>query len=275
MSYIQLNIPVHAEDLPSFLELLSNYHKDPKILGELLLTSRKDQTDKPCTAFGENPTEPTTLFAHISQNCTCGTCYGKFAAPDRIPWRSNGDGIFVNAKHGIREIAKGCDARSFHGLGYIYQTRAELEFETKRELKKSEAIAAKQKLEDDKEDRTRRFEERKEKKKSEAIAAAAAHQVLEDEYKVAVSEGRTRDARKMNTARTTAKWKSQASNNKFAREMTPKKDTNRNTVSRPRRTRTAEECQAEMQQSMIQDHNEWKKKDTMMAKLRDDPDLGF
>jgi hypothetical protein len=80
-----------------------------------------------------------TFFTYVVKECTCGTCYTKFAKPTRIPWNSDGQGNFVNAQYGKVEI-KNCAVQRYKGSGYIYVPLSQLS-----QIAKYETDAAKAK----------------------------------------------------------------------------------------------------------------------------------
>jgi hypothetical protein len=76
-----------------------------------------------------------TLYAFVTENCTCGNCYRTLAKNDRVPWRSTArNDSFVNSKHGTIYI-KNCAVNKFVGSGYIYVPPAQQAIDDSNNLK--------------------------------------------------------------------------------------------------------------------------------------------
>jgi hypothetical protein len=136
-----LPIVVEETDVGLFYALLANYHADKSAfrieannLGKRLgrtISSPVESRPEPVKETEEgNDGETQSLYAYVTENCSCGSCYGRLARPDRVPWRSTGNGKFINSKHGNLDI-KNCNVKRYSGIGYIYVSPAQDELDAK------------------------------------------------------------------------------------------------------------------------------------------------
>jgi len=182
--HTSLPIVVEETDVGLFYALMAAYHKDKAAfrieahnLGIRLEgrggPSKDSSKEKSQEVVEGNDGETQSLYAHVTENCTCGTCYGKLAKPDRVPWRSSGDGKFVNAKHGSVRVVN-CRVGDFNGLGYIYVNPSQYELDAKM---KTREIQLKKSQEDAQHDKDMKQEQRKQAKVKTEIEKIQVEQV--------------------------------------------------------------------------------------------------
>ena len=132
-----LTIVVKEEHLSFFYTLMGRYHAGPSdfvttyerlgmgndgnIKGPGISPGESSQ-DRTSASEALSPEKTQSFYSYITGECTCGTCYKKFARPDRVPWRSSaGSNVFTNSKYGIIRVTN-CPVANFVGCGYIYES---------------------------------------------------------------------------------------------------------------------------------------------------------
>jgi hypothetical protein len=109
--------------------MLGKYHQDrnafKQIFERRFMGNDEILCKKPAQSNGPVPEPEMGLFERVSAECTCGKCYTLFGRNDRVPWRSQGNGKYINAKHGQVTVAMHCKLFRASMSGYIYLTRAE------------------------------------------------------------------------------------------------------------------------------------------------------
>lgn len=126
-------VDVAKQDLGIIYRLMTLYHTDSTQFRSQVMNmldgppeaTSKTSTSSATSISGEDA-RSSSLYATIVNKCSCGSCFRKFARPDRVPWRKLSGNTFVNAAHGTVEITESCPVSQSDAHGYIYTSKAAL-----------------------------------------------------------------------------------------------------------------------------------------------------